>query len=233
MLSIIRWRNWRQQWRDTSRGQSPPLLLCCSRHLLPPPPPVSSRKGNSPRENIPKIPETGRKKKKKKKKRKGNGKGGTDREESKSEAPQSSRAGKAREIPPPKNPASQASTSTVGGNIRREPPPKQVQAETWATVVGRKAKAKNGAPQKTGDNRPGSGPTPPVPGARPAKVGAGKRTPAVPAKAKKRAPPKSAAIILTCPEGKYGEAMDRVRGAIRLPELGIAEVRTKRAFREL
>jgi len=37
-------------------------------------------------------------------------------------------------------------------------------------------------------------------------------------------------MVLTCPVGKYAEAMTAARGAIRLAELGIDEIRPKKAL---
>jgi len=49
-------------------------------------------------------------------------------------------------------------------------------------------------------------------------------------KKRRRKIPRSAAVVLTCLAGKYTEAMTTVRGAISLAELGIEEIRPKRAL---
>lgn len=43
-------------------------------------------------------------------------------------------------------------------------------------------------------------------------------------------PPKTAAVMLTCPEGQYAETIKRIRDSVQLEELGIQNVRPRRAI---
>ncbi|XP_072936966.1 uncharacterized protein [Epargyreus clarus] len=122
------------------------------------------------------------------------------------------------------------------------------QAGTWATVVGRKARAKERPPPPT-RVRPARKQSPsrgreksasqrrPVANAAPAPVAqAPKKSRAGRRKAvKRRLPrvPKSAAVTVTVPEGSnvtYAEVMKTAKGQIKLPDLGIVELRQKRAL---
>ncbi|XP_072934979.1 uncharacterized protein [Epargyreus clarus] len=125
------------------------------------------------------------------------------------------------------------------------------QAETWVTVVGRKARARERAPPLTQAEparrqSPSRGRGKGAPQRRPAAKGqspaqaptaqapkkgrAGKRK-----AAKRRLPrvPKSAAVTVTVPEGSdvtYAEVMRTARGQIKLTDLGIVELRQKKAL---
>ncbi|XP_076301788.1 uncharacterized protein LOC143219866 [Lasioglossum baleicum] len=92
---------------------------------------------------------------------------------------------------------------------------------TWADVVGRKAKR---AAKKAANPPP-----PPSKGLQGAPQGKGKGGRAPPRVA---TPPKTAAISLSIPEGcktTLAEAMAAAKAAIKLSELGVGEIRTKRA----
>ncbi|XP_072934987.1 uncharacterized protein [Epargyreus clarus] len=122
------------------------------------------------------------------------------------------------------------------------------QAETWVTVVGRKARAKERSPPPTrveparrqspscgrrktaSQRRPVIKAVPAPVTQRPKKGRAGRRK-----AAKQKLPrvPKSAAVTVTVPEGSnitYGEVMKTAKGQIKLEDLGIAEVRQKKAL---
>ncbi|XP_072938828.1 uncharacterized protein [Epargyreus clarus] len=122
------------------------------------------------------------------------------------------------------------------------------QAETWVTVVGRKARAKERPPHPTrveparrqspscgrrksaSQRRPAVKAVPAPATQRPKKGRAGKRK-----TAKQRLPrvPKSAAVTVTVPEGSnitYAEVMKTAKSQIKLEDLGIAEVRQKKAL---
>ncbi|XP_072948772.1 uncharacterized protein [Epargyreus clarus] len=122
------------------------------------------------------------------------------------------------------------------------------QAGTWATVVGRKARAKERPPPPTrvgparkqspsrgreksaSQRRPVANAAPAPVAQAPKKSRAGRRK-----AVKRRLPrvPKSAAVTVTVPEGSnvtYAEVMKTAKGQIKLPDLGIVELRQKRAL---
>ncbi|XP_072949802.1 uncharacterized protein [Epargyreus clarus] len=122
------------------------------------------------------------------------------------------------------------------------------QAGTWATVVGRKSRAKERPPPPTRveparkqspsrgreksatQRRPAANAAPAPVAQAPKKGRAGKRK-----AVKRRLPrvPKSAAVTVTVPEGSnvtYAEVMKTAKGQIKLPDLGIPELRQKRAL---
>ncbi|XP_020295117.1 uncharacterized protein LOC109860445 [Pseudomyrmex gracilis] len=109
-----------------------------------------------------------------------------------------------------------------------QPPASSTLQNTWSLVVGRKKK-KQPAPQtpasaKADNAKGGRGPT---------KSGASAAQ-ATPPKPKLGKPPRSAAVVLTAPEGAstsfLGEVLSYVRGRVALGPFGITDLRPRRAL---
>lgn len=134
------------------------------------------------------------------------------------------KAGKVALPPQPTGQQSREKSSAAG-------PPNAADTGAWQTVANKRAKKTAGP--KTGATT-GRGKEGPSGGKPPAKEGKGKGTippsqGAQSRKAPKRRPPRTAAVTLTCPPDGYAEAMRVAQGAIDLHELGIKELRPKRA----
>lgn len=113
---------------------------------------------------------------------------------------------------------------------------KKENAEEWQTVA-KKTKAKKPASSKSTKTPKQGEVGSPSGGKRPAREGNRKNatdpsprgTTSGDKRAPKRRPPRTAAVTLTCPPDGYAEAMRVAQGAIDLKELGIKELRPKRA----
>jgi len=111
-------------------------------------------------------------------------------------------------------------------------------ADSFATVVRRGRRRKVGRvtdapvqgappPPPTGSHKgPRTGAAPPPGGSAPPRAS---RTARAVARARKRLP-RSAAVLLMAPPGRYAEALSKARGDISLPDLGITELRPRCAL---
>lgn len=87
---------------------------------------------------------------------------------------------------------------------------------TWTQVLGRKQKV--AAPsKKTGARKDVGSP----------KADSSKKMPGEPKPARRR-PPRTAAVTLSCPSGKYAEALSKAKEEINLEELGIKNLRPRK-----
>ncbi|KAL0108691.1 hypothetical protein PUN28_015287 [Cardiocondyla obscurior] len=136
-------------------------------------------------------------------------------------------------MPPPPPPKGQKRATPQGSKARATHAP----AEAWTEVVGRRAKREAG-PATTPAQRPPSkkdGGTSKIPKKGPSKRGEARGPAQTPPKAgkkkeKRRKPPSTAAITITCPEGKYTEVLKLAKSKIDLASLGISELRSRRGL---
>lgn len=111
------------------------------------------------------------------------------------------------------------------------PPPLKSRETSWAKVVGRKERKKGEAATKSQPDNPlptkNSGPEKASP---PQKLRAkGKAQQTTGPRPRARKAPRTAAVTITCPEGQYAETISLARQKINLSELGITNVRARKA----